>query len=188
MRHDNKLEVRQKVKEFLSTKPVFLDTETTGFDPDDEVVDIGIVNFDGKEILNSLVKPQKRIPSDASAVHGITNAMVASAPSWAELWPSISEIIGKTSVGIYNEEFDLRLMQQSTEKHQLAWPNSINAFDVMKLFAEYYGSWDDYHQSYTWQKLEFAGRYFKIELPNAHRAGADAQLTREVMVQMSMVT
>ena len=55
----------------------------------------------------------------------------------------------------------------------------------MRLFAEDYGSRDDYHQSYTWQKLEIAGRHFEIELPNSHRAFDDALLTREVMVQMA---
>ena len=189
MLHDNKLKVSQEVERLLASRPIFLDTETNGFGPDDEVVDIGIVDVEGKELLNSLVKPIKRIPADATAIHGINNAMVGNASSWKDLWPSTSTILSENTVGIYNEEFDLRLMRQSAEKYRIPWETTmISSFDVMKLFAEYYGAWDDHHQSYTWQKLEFAGRYFKIGLPNSHRALADAQLTCEVMLHMAQAS
>jgi len=189
MLHDNKLKVSQEVERLLVSRPIFLDTETTGFGPDDEVVDIGIVDVEGKEILNSLIKPIKRIPADATAIHGISNAMVANASSWEDLWPSISAKLSEDNVGIYNEEFDLRLMRQSAEKYQLPLQSTtISSFDVMKLFAEYYGAWDDHHQSYTWQKLAFAGRYFNIGLPNSHRALADAQLTCEVILHMAQAS
>ena len=186
MRHENKVKVNEQLRQILAQNPIFLDTETTGFDPDDEVVDIGVVGSEGEEILNSLVKPIKRIPADASAIHGISNNMVKSAPTWSDLWPKLTEALEGNHIGIYNESFDLRLMSQSSGKHQIEWSNlSISTFDVMQIFAEYYGAWDDYHQSYTWQKLEFAGRYFSIDLPNSHRALADALLTREVMLHMA---
>jgi len=185
MNSSNKEKVRNEVIAQMKMEPVFLDTETTGFGSDDEVVDIAIVALNGDVLLNELIKPTKAIPADANAIHGITNKMVGSAPTWEEMWPEITGALSGKNVAMYNVEFDFRLMRQSTEKHTIEWepPNNKN-IDVMHLFAEYFGNWDEYHQSFTWQKLETAGRYFNIDLPNSHRALADTLLTREVFLRM----
>jgi len=185
MNSSNKEKVRKEVMALMKMEPVFLDTETTGFGPDDEVVDIAIVGFTGDVLLNALIKPNKPIPAGASAIHGITNKMVASAPTWEEKWPEILGAFSEENVAMYNVEFDVRLMRQSAEKHTITWqPPYKKAIDVMHIFAEHYGDWDDYHQSFTWQKLETAGHYFNIDLPNSHRALADTLLTREVFLRM----
>ena len=55
----------------------------------------------------------------------------------------------------------------------------------MELFAQFFGQWDREKNGYAWQKLEFAGRYFNIPEPNAHRAQADALLTKLVLEAMA---
>ncbi len=60
-----------------------VDTETTGVGPDDEIVELGALVFHGGRVTdrrNVLVKPSKPIPEEATAVHGITNDIVASCP------------------------------------------------------------------------------------------------------------
>ena len=58
-------------------KVVGLDLETTGFDSRSErIVEYALVgsDSDGSHIrLCSLVNPERRIPSDSTAIHGITN-------------------------------------------------------------------------------------------------------------------
>ena len=55
----------------------------------------------------SLINP---IPDDKkhdnSYVHGITSEMVATAPTFCELWPTISKIIGDDILVAHNAEFD----------------------------------------------------------------------------------
>jgi len=51
----------------------------------------------------------------------------------------------------------------------------------MDLYASYYGDWNDFHQSYTWQSLGKAGKQCGISLPNTHRAKDDANLARTVL-------
>jgi DNA polymerase III epsilon subunit-like protein len=53
--------------------------------------------------------------------------------------------------------------------------------DVLKFFSEFRGEYDPVRGSYRYFKLEEAGRYFNIPLPNAHRSTADALLTRAVL-------
>lgn len=185
MKLSNKEKVRNDVIALSRAEPVFLDTETTGLDPDDEVVDIAIVAFDGTILVDSLIKPNKHIPADASAIHGITDEMIKNAPSWEKAWPKIEQVLSGKHVAIYNAEFDIRLIRQSSQLNNIIWrPPYKNTSDVMHLFADYFGSWDDYHQSFTWQKLEAAGRYFNINLPNSHRALADTLVSREVFLRM----
>jgi DNA polymerase III subunit epsilon len=176
----------EKAKGFLLSKPVYIDTETTGFKPDDEIVDISIVDYDGTVLFNSLIKPKKKIPIDATNIHHITNEMVTYAPSWFDAWFVINQKLSGRVLGIYNEEYDVRLMKQSTEKWGINWnPAYKKSFCVMKLFADFYGEWDDYHGNYKWQKLEFAGKFFDINIPNSHRAKDDTLLTREVLILIS---
>ena len=64
------------------------DCETTGTDPDaDEIVSLALVllDRDGVETgrFSSLVRPSCPIPEDATAIHGISDADVADAPTFA---------------------------------------------------------------------------------------------------------
>ncbi|MCW3664158.1 3'-5' exonuclease, partial [Burkholderia cenocepacia] len=61
------------------TNFILLDTETTGLDESAEIVEIAVIDDAGNVLLNTLVKPKHPIPNSATAIHGITNAMVATA-------------------------------------------------------------------------------------------------------------
>ncbi len=176
----------ERAREFLTRQPLFLDTETTGINEQAEIVEIAVVDHEGQPLLNSLVKPHGRIPVDATAVHGIDARMVQDAPTWGELWPAVRAMLNGHSVGIYNADFDVRMIRQSNRLAGLAGQQAgVTAFCLMKLYAEYYGDWNASRASFRWQSLEAAGRQCAIALPNAHRAQADALLARAVLLHMA---
>jgi len=176
----------QLAKEYYGLKPVFLDTETTGLGPKDEIIDISIVDFYGNILFDSLVKPQRIIPADATRVHKITNKMVQNAPTWIDIWPEIQRVLKDKVLVIYNEDYDIRLLKQSCQLHGVIWhPPYKKSFCIMKLYAEYYGEWNNYHKDYTWQKLENAGYQCNINLKNTHRALDDTFLSRAVLFHMA---
>lgn len=180
-----RLAIQQAKLEF-ALKPVYLDTETTGLDGWSEIVEICIVDYDGATLLDTLVKPRYPIPPDATAVHGITNQMVRTAPTWAQVWNEIHGLLKNRRVAIYNAEYDVRLMQQSHDLHALRWTFPDSSFwCVMKLYADYYGEWDSYHGNNRWQKLGRAADQCGISMPNVHRARGDALLSRAVHVFMA---
>jgi DNA polymerase-3 subunit epsilon len=44
-------------REILALVPVYLDTETTGLGSDAQVIDIALIDTDGTELINTLVRP-----------------------------------------------------------------------------------------------------------------------------------
>lgn len=169
----------------LEEDPLFFDTETTGLGPGDEIVEVGIVDAEGATLLDSLVRPVGRIPSDAAAVHGITNAMVRDAPTWETVWPRVKGLFAGRTVGIFNAEFDLRMLRQSHERRGLEWePMGGSAFCVMKLYARFYAERLGLGSA-RWQGLQKAGRQCGIPSRNAHRAAADARLACQILRHMA---
>jgi exodeoxyribonuclease X len=91
-----------------------VDLETTGLDPDDEVVEIGAVDLDVdtgdiRDVASRVVRPRKSIPPQASAIHHLTDVDVASAPGWSDVWPQV--FTGGQNViafAAHNANFDSR--------------------------------------------------------------------------------
>jgi len=171
----------------LELHPIYLDTETTGTGPADEVIEIGIVDEDGKVLFESLVRPVGKVSPDARRMHGISDEMLATAPRWIVVWPKVEAVLAGHTVCVYNADFDLRMLQQTHAKYKIRWSmvGETSFFCVMKLYAQYYGEWNARTGGYRWQSLENAGRQCKISLPNAHRTIADSLLTRALLHHMA---
>ena len=86
---------------------VVLDTETSGFNSEDEIIEIAIADLDGNTLLNSLVKPSCEVSSEAQNVHGISKDMLQDAPTFLELYPKIQEALQGKQICIYNKNFDI---------------------------------------------------------------------------------
>lgn len=170
--------VIKRAKEIMELNPIFLDTETTGTGLNDVVIEMGIVDLDGKILYDHLVNPGFSIPKESSLVNEITDEMVKNAPVWMTAWNEIEPIIKGRVIGLYNSDFDLRLIKQSHLSQKMKWDlNTDKFFCVMKLYSAFYGEWNARHNGFKYHKLENAGRLSGIELPNSHHAADDAKLT-----------
>jgi DNA polymerase III epsilon subunit-like protein len=177
--------IRQRTIEtaqaLINAKPVYLDTETTGLERNDEIIEISIIDDEGQVLFESLIKPSQPIPAASTRIHGIAFQDVQSARTWPIVWQQVRSALFGRLVIIYNEEFDLRMMQQSHARYKLPWREKFNTYDLMKLYAEYRGEWDSARRSYKYHSLDAAGKQCNISLPNAHRATADTLLTRALL-------
>ncbi len=154
---------------------LYLDTETTGISSQSHtIVEIAIVDDTGQSLLNSLVNPGRPIPRDATAIHRINDAMVAGAPTLAELWPQIRGLLSGAHVVIYNADFDRKFFPD-----RLKCASQISC--AMFEFARHYGERDPYRGTFRWQSLDFAARHVRHRWTgDAHRALSDAMACRAV--------
>jgi len=174
--------VLQRAREILALNPIFLDTETTGTGPGDLICEISIVDAEGNALFDRLVNPGRPIPAESSAVHGITDADVVNEARWPELWPDIEAILKNRVIGIYNADFDMRLLRQTNQAYKLPWTLTTDqAFCVMKLFSAYYGEWNPRYNGFASHKLEFAGKICNLCEKNTHHAIDDARMTAELL-------
>lgn len=195
----------EKAKQWLLRQPLFFDTETTRFDG--EIVDLAIVDHEGKVLLSTLVRACEPISEGAGAVHHITDEMLADAPTFDAVWAEFKRMTTGKLVVIYNKKFDLRMLQLSAlaypeiKQEVVDWttipfsyyltpttePNHRPSFVcAMELYAAYRGIPNSRARGYKWWKLDEAMKQCGIECDEqVHRAASDAELTRLLVYYMA---
>ncbi len=103
---------------------VAFDVETTGLDPQaDAVVEVGAVRF-GREGISGeyqrLINPGRPIPQDATAIHGITDADVASCPPFAAVLTEILAFFGDFVLIAHNAPFDIGFFDAAFARNKIA--------------------------------------------------------------------
>src|SRR6478736_1354093 len=93
----------------LDAPLAIVDLETTGTDPaSDRVTEIAVLEVEGFEVTaqwSTLVNPGGRIPSPIQALTGITDGMVAAAPSFGELAGGLHERLAGRVFVAHNARF-----------------------------------------------------------------------------------
>ena len=97
-------------------REIIYDTETTGkrFQDGHRVVEVAAIELvdgvpTGKEFY-SLVNPERDIPDEVVAIHGITNAKVANAPTFKQIMPQLIEFFQGAKAIAHNSEFDEKFL------------------------------------------------------------------------------
>ena len=159
---------------------VVVDTETTGLDPSAEAVQIAVLTLTGEVLLDTLVRPSQPIPWGASRVHGITDAHVVAAPTYAELHRELARLLERRSVVAYNAAFDERILRQTAARYGLPAPRSRWEC-AMRQYARWRNEWDERKQDYRWHKLPL------LAAPGvrAHTASGDCRATLHVLRRMA---
>ncbi len=159
------------------------DSETTGLGSDAEIVELSLVGaITGEVYLDTLVKPLSPIPEDATAIHGITNQDVESAPSWPEVHDQFCQLVDGRTVHIYNADYDVRMVNQTSALYQLEAP-SIKSRCVMRRYAGLWREENAYRGGWRWQSLTNAVAQQQIDVSGleAHRSRSDCEMTRRLL-------
>ncbi len=160
-------------------KPLcFFDLETTGTDiSKDRIVEIAVLKLhpDGtKETLELRVNPEMPIPPEVSAVHGITNEMVADTPTFKQQSQKVYGFIkGCDLAGFNSDRFDIPLLVEELLRAEIDFDfKSTKTIDVQTIF----------HKMEA-RTLTAALRFYcNQELTDAHSALADTQATHDVLL------
>lgn len=159
---------------------VVLDTETTGTEDYDEIISIAVIRIDpghAPEKSVSYIQPYGAIPPESTKVHGITDAMVANAPRFADLWQTdIRALVQGADVCAYNAAFDLGMIDRELARAALPkWDRStVRILDPYVIF-----------RTRLPHKLTGAVEYYLGDTTfgeRAHQADADAQAAFDVLM------
>jgi DNA polymerase III epsilon subunit-like protein len=152
---------------------VILDTETT--DLYGYLVELAVIDKTGTFLFHSLINPQAPIDPQARAIHGITDEELATAPTLPEIWEQFLTCLdGKTTIITYNADFDRSTIYRDAARYNLPLPK-VTWQCLMHKYAQYYGEYSEYWQSYKWQPLPYG----------SHRATGDAQAALHLLHSMA---
>src|SRR3982075_567091 len=93
-------------------REIILDTETTGLDPlrGDRLVEIGCVEIFNRmptgQTFHRYLNPERDMPAEALAVHGLSTEFLASKPLFAEVVDEFLAFIADAPLVIHNASFD----------------------------------------------------------------------------------
>ncbi len=94
-------------------REIVIDTETTGLDPQDghRIVEIACLELihhvpTGRR-FHRYVDPEREVPADALAVHGLSGEFLAGHPPFAAIADELAAFIAGDRLVIHNAEFDL---------------------------------------------------------------------------------
>lgn len=163
---------------------VVLDTETTGLESDDQIIEIGVTDLKGNVLLEQRLRPSVPVNPEASNVHGICNVELEHEPCFLEIEPQLKQVlIGKT-VLIFNAEFDTRLLNQTANAFgcDSAWIAAIKTECAMYLAADILGPTNRYGTISLSDTLYSLGVNFKHQ---AHSAIGDAIATAKIINEFS---
>ena len=158
-----------------------LDTETTGFDPSQghEIIEVACVTIEGGEIgasWSSLVRPGRPIPPDASAIHGITDAMTATAPGSTEVASRLRAECGAHALVLHNAEFDLPFLLALLRGAGQP-PLEAAVLDTLGLARGLFGPGGN--------SLPALARRLGLPAERAHRALGDALTTARAALELA---
>jgi DNA polymerase-3 subunit epsilon len=170
----------------LRARPIYLDTETTGLDASAEIIEVSLIDFDGRPLFESLVRPARPIPPDATRIHGLSDSDVLAAPAWPQVWAGLAPLVHGQTVATYNAAFDRKMLQQTHTWYQLDWSDQASRFFcIMELYARFYGARRRNSSGFRWHSLDEAATCLGLTIPHRHRATDDALLARAVLQRIA---
>ncbi|MGX1348702.1 DNA polymerase-3 subunit epsilon [Bradyrhizobium elkanii] len=103
-------------------REIVLDTETTGLDPlrGDRLVEIGCVEIFNRmptgQTYHVYINPERDMPAEAFAVHGLSTEFLASKPLFNEVVDEFLAFIGDTPLVIHNASFDISFINAELDR------------------------------------------------------------------------
>lgn len=120
---------------------VVIDVETTGLSTDcDEIIEFSGIHILNDQIVNrfsSLVKPSFPVWDEITELTGITNEMLADAPSFCDVIPQILDFLGNHLIVGHNVNFDINFLYDSIFE-ETGMPLSNDYIDTLRISRKLY--------------------------------------------------
>ncbi len=153
------------------TRLAFVDLETTGATATaDRITEVGIIEVDEDGSVrewSSLVNPHCRIPEFIEGLTGISNAMVATAPSFEDLAEEIQRRLAGRTFLAHNARFDHGFLKNEFKRIGVDFRPTVLC--TVKLSRKLY-------PGFVKHNLDTLAERHRLEITERHRALGDARL------------
>ena len=177
-----KTERKDKGKSLVSFPEDYtvIDIETTGLSPEwDEIIELAAIHYEKgvktAEYL-TLVHPENAVDEYITELTGITNEMLADAPTINECIGTFENFVGNSILVGYNVNFDINFIYDNMI-HCLGKPLSNDFVDVMRIARKELPDLKHHRQL---DVVEF----FNIKTDRAHRALHDCEACNRCLVAL----
>ena len=163
-------------------REIVLDTETTGMFPDegDKIVEIGCLELlnhvpTGKT-LQIYLNPERDIPPEAVAVHGLTREFLKDKPVFSQVYTDLLDFIGDAKPVIHNAEFDMKFLNAELREvghPPLQWGRVVDTVTMAR-------------QKYPGQPANLDALCRRFGIDNTERTLHGALLDSELLAEVYM--
>lgn len=167
-------------------REIILDTETTGFKPEEghKLIEICAMEVvDGVktgEIFHTYVNPKRDVPEAAFRVHGISTEFLLDKKVFSEIAAEFVEFIKDSTLVIHNARFDVGFLNYELKALGLGYPliNLSEVVDTLTLARKKFPG--------SPANLDALCKRFKINLSKRDKHGAviDVELLYEVYLHL----
>ncbi|KAA0913239.1 DNA polymerase III subunit epsilon [Aquicoccus porphyridii] len=122
-------------------REIVLDTETTGFDPQqgDRIVEIGAVELFNHmptgNTYHQYINPERDVPQEAFEVHGLGEEFLRDKPVFAEIAQAFLDFVGDAKLVIHNAAFDMKFLNAELgwlNLPKLPWDQAIDTLAIAR--------------------------------------------------------
>lgn len=165
-------------------REVVLDTETTGLDPGSghRVVEIGCIELHNHvrtgRSFHSYVNPQRDMPEEAFAIHGISGEFLTDQPVFAIIVEDLLGFLGDAPIVAHNASFDLGFLNAELKRSGLPAIALSRMVDTVTVARRRFPG--------AQVSLDALCRRFEIDLSARTKHGAllDAELLSDVYLEL----
>ena len=165
-------------------REIVLDTETTGLDPDsgDRIVEIGAVEILNHvptgQVFHQYINPERDMPQEAFAVHGLSSAFLADKPVFAKIAQDFLDFVGEAQLVIHNAAFDMKFINAELgwqKMPAIPWARAVDTLDMAR--RRFPGAQNS---------LDALCRRFNVDNSGREKHGAllDSELLAEVYLEL----
>ena len=138
---------------------------------------IGIAVVEEEQVVKtfySLVNPEQPFDYFNTILTGIDEEMVAAAPTFPELWPTIGPILSSGILVAHNASFDMMVLKKCLRAYGIPWQNRVQGICTVLMGRRLLP-----HISH---KLNDLCAYYGIDL-NHHRADSDSLACAQILLR-----
>jgi DNA polymerase-3 subunit epsilon len=167
-------------------RQIILDTETTGLfaTKGDRLLELGCVEIvEGKltgKVFHAFVNPQRDVPAEAIAVHGLTGAFLRDKPTFDKVYKDFLAFVKGAEIVIHNAPFDVGFLNMELAK--------VGAKPITELVDKVTDTLTIAKQVWNGKRNSLDALCERLGVDNSgrtqHGALLDAQLLAEVYMRM----